>query len=73
MKFPEGQSPSKLPEGLTTFFSLSPSGAYQARLTSPIKCKKLEYILSLLGRSYRTQIINTRHSGLQYRITLYGP
>lgn len=53
------------------FFSLYPSGVYQARLTSPVKCKKLEYILSLLGRSYRTQIVNTRHSGLQYRVTLY--
>ncbi len=71
MKFPEGRSPSGIPEGLTMFFSLYPSGVYQARLTSPVKCKKLEYILSLLGRSYRTQIVNTRHSGLQYRVTLY--
>lgn len=73
MKFSEGQSPSGIPEGLTPFFSLYPSGAYQARVTSPVTCKKLEYILSLLGWSYRTKIINTRHSGLQYRITLYGP
>lgn len=63
----------KLPEGLTTFFALYPSGVYQARLTNPVTCRKLEYILSLLGRSYRTKITNTRHSGLQYRITLYGP